>query len=117
MPFVTCNLIFTLHNDSSDYNYELHFRSLTTNLPHPRAAKPFVPAIPGRGESMIGRVQVAGSLVALLAGHDEDGCLEIWDWEVARSPVRALIVFLFLSHSSSRLLLSHVLTRPLVHFL
>ena len=80
-----------LSKNRSKYVYELHIRSITTNLPHPKSPLSVLPCLvkpsasPPPSEVIAAvRVQVAGDLVALLIKEVLDSAgahLEIWNWE------------------------------------
>jgi hypothetical protein len=89
-----------VHASESDYNLEVHLRTLSTNVPHPKAlVSVFSPAfldtdlIP---PIMIVRVEISGNMLALLYVDRSGSCkaLEIWNWvEFPHHSVRSLHLF------------------------
>lgn len=109
-------VLVALAPPESKFVYELHIRSITTNLPHPKSplsvlpclVKPSAPPPPSEVIAAV-RVQVAGDLVALLIKEVLDSAgahLEIWNWEHSpqfsckMSRLSGIDDFTFLTHNA-----------------
>ncbi|KAF9479790.1 hypothetical protein BDN70DRAFT_906131 [Pholiota conissans] len=109
-------VLVALAPPDSKYVYQLHLRSIQSNMPHHKAPVPMLPCwlkptTPMQSSDLVAgvRVQVAGNIVALLIKEIQEGPaahLEIWNWQTnpqyscAMTRQSGIDDFTFLTHDT-----------------
>jgi hypothetical protein len=85
------------HAGRSDYRFDVHLRTLSTNEPHPKALLPILSTASFDSELDVMRMEISGNTLGLLyedwSGDYSNNSLEIWNWvEFPHKSVRFLLL-------------------------